>query len=110
LLRVVICDCETFCCVERAESWVVRSESWACRVARAFCVAERSTRRVERRLEAAAVGSASLLPLVGVPVLSFEVGIWDDCGLGEAGLEAGCGCWRDSCAVRSARAVSIISS
>jgi hypothetical protein len=95
--------------VERAESWVVRSESCACRVARAFCVAERSARRVERRSEAAAaVGSVSLLPFVGVPILSFEVGIWDDCGLGEAGLEADCGCWRDSCAVRSARAVSII--
>jgi hypothetical protein len=86
---------------------VVRSESWACRVARTFCVAERSARRVERR-SAAAVGSGSLLPLVGVPVLSFEVGICDDCGLGEAGLEMGCACWRDSCAVRSARAVSMI--
>jgi hypothetical protein len=49
-----------------------------------------------------------LLPLVGVPILSFEVGIWDDCGLGEAGFEAGCGWRRDSCAVRSARAVSMI--
>lgn len=54
------------------------------------------------------MGSDSLLPLVGVPVLSFEVGICDDCGLGEAGLETGCACWRASCAVRSARAVSMI--
>jgi hypothetical protein len=56
------------------------------------------------------VDSGSLLPLVGVPILSFEAGICDDCGLGEAGLETGCGCWRDSCAVRSARAVSIVTS
>jgi len=56
------------------------------------------------------VDSGSLLPLVGVPILSFEAGICDDCGLGEAGLKTGCGCWRDSCAVRSARAVSIVTS
>ena len=62
---------------------------------------------MERRSDGL-VGSVSLLPLVGVPVLSFEVGICDDCGLGEAGFETGCVCWRDSCAVRSARAVSII--
>jgi hypothetical protein len=101
-VRLVIWFCEERCCVERAESCAVRSDSWVCRVERAFCVVAKSVRRVERRSEGVCEGS---LLLVGVPVRSWEAGLWV-CGLGGTVVAEGCGCC-ESCAVRSARAVSV---
>jgi hypothetical protein len=82
----------------------VRSDSWVCRAERAFCVfcvVAKSVRRVERRSEGVCEGS---LLLVGVPVRSWEAGL-SVCGLGGTVVAEGCGCC-ESCAVRSARAVS----
>jgi hypothetical protein len=82
----------------------VRSDSWVCRAERAFCVLARSVRRVERRSEGVCSRSLPSLPLVGVPVRSWEAGL-SVCGLGGTVVAEGCGCC-ESCAVRSARAVS----